>query len=385
MTIGILTNGIFPLKVGGIQKHSLYLSYHLARLGQEIHLFIISSEQLNKEALFDSLKNEDDEQHKKAVNRILLHYIPPVKLLYFPGHFILSAYLNSKKIYDYFTNQRIPLDFVYAQGFTGWYLAKKDNLLVGINPHGLEMYQIQVGSQAAQLMIAWAMRQNLKKTDKVFSLGKGLDKIIASLGIRKNDILRSPNGIEASWVPTAFEKEGPAKNRRALFIGRYERRKGVEELTSVIMHNCTLKNLELCFIGPIPERLKIKQKQVKYLGLIKDSETIKLELSKSDILICPSYSEGMPTVILEAMSQGLAIIATDVGAVSELVDNTNGWLIPPKNKEALNGALEKALSISNEELRLKQRQSWEKVKRYTWSEVAKQTLSEIQRAIDLEA
>jgi glycosyltransferase involved in cell wall biosynthesis len=385
MKIGILTNGIFPLKVGGIQKHSLYLSYHLARLGQEIHLFIISSEQLHKEVLFDSLKNEDNEQHKKILNRIFLHYILPVRLIYFPGHFILSTYLNSKKTYNYFTNHRIRLDFIYAQGFTGWYLTKKDNLLVGINPHGLNMFQISLGSKLVQSMLAWAMRRNLKNAKKALSLGKGLDEIITSLGVEKNNILRSPNGIDKSWILDEFEKSQPRETRRAIFIGRYERLKGIEELMSVIMHNSALKNLELYFIGPIPERLRIKQEQIKYLGLIKDSEIIKTELSKSDILICPSYSEGMPTVILEAMSQGLAIIATDVGAVSELVDDTNGWLIPPKNEEALNSALENALSISNEELRLKQRQSWEKVKRYTWPEVAKQTLSEIQKAIDLEA
>ena len=51
--------------------------------------------------------------------------------------------------------------------------------------------------------------------------------------------------------------------------------------------------------------------------------------------MCPSYSEGMPNVIMEAMSRGLAIIATDVGAVSKLVDEENGWLINPRGLEKL--------------------------------------------------
>ena len=46
-----------------------------------------------------------------------------------------------------------------------------------------------------------------------------------------------------------------------------------------------------------------------------------------DILICPSYSEGMPNVILEAMSRGLAIIATNVGAIRLLVSEDNGVLL----------------------------------------------------------
>ena len=46
-----------------------------------------------------------------------------------------------------------------------------------------------------------------------------------------------------------------------------------------------------------------------------------------DILLCPSYSEGMPNVILEAMSRGLAIIATNVGAIRLLVSEDNGVLL----------------------------------------------------------
>jgi len=50
-------------------------------------------------------------------------------------------------------------------------------------------------------------------------------------------------------------------------------------------------------------------------------------LRASDILICPSWSEGMPNVILEAMANGLAVIATDVGATNVLVGEGTGWLL----------------------------------------------------------
>ena len=54
-------------------------------------------------------------------------------------------------------------------------------------------------------------------------------------------------------------------------------------------------------------------------------------MRNSDCLICPSYSEGMPTVILEAMASWCCIIASDVGAVRCIVDKNNGWLISPGN------------------------------------------------------
>ena len=49
---------------------------------------------------------------------------------------------------------------------------------------------------------------------------------------------------------------------------------------------------------------------------------------KSDVLILPSYNEGLPMAILEAMSYGLAIVSTDVGSINEAVNNgLNGMYI----------------------------------------------------------
>ena len=78
----------------------------------------------------------------------------------------------------------------------------------------------------------------------------------------------------------------------------------------------------------------------------------------------------MPTVILEAMASGCAIIASDVGAVAEEVDDTNGWLVLPGNKKNLKESIIKALTISNAELIMKKTRSIEKVKeRFLWEDV----------------
>ena len=75
----------------------------------------------------------------------------------------------------------------------------------------------------------------------------------------------------------------------------------------------------------------MKIDNVFYHGLIEETKIITNILDEMDILICPSYSEGMPNVILESMARGLAIIATDVGASSLLVDDKVGWLMDSKN------------------------------------------------------
>ena len=93
-----------------------------------------------------------------------------------------------------------------------------------------------------------------------------------------------------------------------------------------------------------------------------------------DVLICPSYSEGMPNVILEGMSRGLAIIATDVGATDQLVDDTNGKLIKFENSKELMDDLYKLIlifsTIDQSELLLKQEMSLKKINDFSFNEIA---------------
>lgn len=64
-----------------------------------------------------------------------------------------------------------------------------------------------------------------------------------------------------------------------------------------------------------------------------------------DLLILPSLSEGLPFVVLEAMAAGKPVLATDVGAMSEVIrNNDNGWLVTPGNVEVLKDKLIKVLS-----------------------------------------
>ncbi|MCS7230249.1 MAG: glycosyltransferase, partial [Candidatus Kryptonium sp.] len=73
-------------------------------------------------------------------------------------------------------------------------------------------------------------------------------------------------------------------------------------------------------------------------------------LSQSDIFVLPSRWEGLPLTIIEAMMAGLPVVASNVGGVSELVDNgVTGFLVPPGNVEVFVDAL-KTL-VDNESLR----------------------------------
>ena len=95
------------------------------------------------------------------------------------------------------------------------------------------------------------------------------------------------------------------------------------------------------------------------------------------MLVCPSWSEGFPNVILEAMASGLAIIATHVGAVAAMVSDKNGWLIEPTNKQQLEIALINA--IDSKELISKKEYSLQLVQStFNWEVIAQKTIEAIQ-------
>lgn len=83
---------------------------------------------------------------------------------------------------------------------------------------------------------------------------------------------------------------------------------------------------------------------VKFEGWVAGEHKINL-LKKMDAFILPSYAEGLPLSILEAMSFSLPIIATNVGGIPEIVENNiNGYLISPKNNSQLFEAISKIVA-----------------------------------------
>ncbi|MCB1574247.1 MAG: glycosyltransferase [Xanthomonadales bacterium] len=67
-------------------------------------------------------------------------------------------------------------------------------------------------------------------------------------------------------------------------------------------------------------------------------------IAAADVLTLPSWSEGYPNVVVEAVACGRPVVATDVGGTREILDASNGILVPPRNAAALETALEAALS-----------------------------------------
>ena len=89
----------------------------------------------------------------------------------------------------------------------------------------------------------------------------------------------------------------------------------------------------------------------------------------ADLFCLPSYSEGCPNVVVEALACGRPVVATRVGGIPELVKGTCGMLIPPRDIGELRRALDAALSKQwdGEEIARTSRRSWKDVAAETFA------------------
>ncbi len=383
MKIALFTDGIHPYVVGGMQKHSYYLAKYLAKNDIYIDLYHCIP-------YGQTLVKDLEGFTKKELSFIRQFCFNFPKASRYPGHYIVRSYVYSKILYDAFMENG-KVDFVYAQGFSGWYYMKKKKSgitlpLIGVNFHGLEMFQKAASfrSKLEQIMFKAPVRRVLCQSDYVFSLGGKLTAILKNIVKDSKKVVTISIGIGENWL--IDDKISYCKTnhiRQFVFIGRYERRKGIEELSEVLSTMKKAYNFKFHFIGPIPEENKISSDKVIYHGLVREEEKIKSILRGADVLVSPSYSEGMPTVILEAMVSGCAVIASDVGAVCDEVDKANGWLILPGDKKTLEKTLIEAIEISDEQLLSKKEASMKRIKeKFLWNDVAKKTILFIESVIE---
>jgi glycosyltransferase involved in cell wall biosynthesis len=134
-----------------------------------------------------------------------------------------------------------------------------------------------------------------------------------------------------------------------LFLGYVSNKKGLFDLLDVLKENKELYQNKIQLViggnGEIDTLKKyLKENKlddlVQFVGWISNVEKAGW-LKKADIFVLPSYFEGLPISILEAMSYGHPIITTNVGGIPEIVmNNKNGVICEPGNKEELKNAID---------------------------------------------
>jgi glycosyltransferase involved in cell wall biosynthesis len=169
-------------------------------------------------------------------------------------------------------------------------------------------------------------------------------KTFAAVKIYASDVNVAliPNCVALNFLPSCGSLE--SKVKVALFVGWVIPTKGIRELIEAwsIVNPC---DWTLRIIGPIDFRYReellnrFQPNNCEFLGELPHEQAM-AQMSTCDLFVLPSHTEGFPNVVVEAMALGRPILATNVGAIPEMLGEGAGVLVESKNVDALVIALD---------------------------------------------
>lgn len=219
-------------------------------------------------------------------------------------------------------------------------VSKLFNKKIVIHLHGSEF---KVFYYSSNKLIKKFIKFLIRSSDAFLVLGDNWEKVIKEIEPdSKTFVLRNSISIPDSKVNLNEEEFN------ILFLGVLIKRKGIYDLIDAIKlldDKDYIKKYNMKFIiggiGKEQDKLEeiIKNKKLGYcINMAGWVDGLKKEelLKKSQLFVLPSYNEGLPMAILEAMSHGIPTISTKVGSIDEVVKSEeNGYLIKPRDIDSL--------------------------------------------------
>jgi glycosyltransferase involved in cell wall biosynthesis len=198
----------------------------------------------------------------------------------------------------------------------------------------------------------------IKKSSYVTAVSSELIRIMKDLGADPQRLSVPRFGVDSQIFYPNCDVRKSRVNLKITFVGSLIPKKGLQDLIEA-MTSPQFAKTELVVVGDgyygtELKRLageKLKDRIVEWKGIISPIKVGEV-LRESDILVLPSYTEGSPNVIKEAMATALPVIGSRIGGVPELVDHgRTGFLYEPGDIEELRKCLGKL--VVNEDMRLK--------------------------------
>jgi glycosyltransferase involved in cell wall biosynthesis len=173
--------------------------------------------------------------------------------------------------------------------------------------------------------------------------------VVEELGVPGGRVEILNNGVPEPAQPRERAAEGAP--RRVLFLGNLSERKGVSDLLQALARPSVRDtSLQVTFAGggDVPAYEEQARQLgidgfVRFEGWVGQDDVARL-MARSDVLVLPSYDEGLPLVILEALANGVAVVCTPVGEIpSVLTDGVNACFVNPGDVDGIAACLTQVL------------------------------------------
>lgn len=214
-----------------------------------------------------------------------------------------------------------------------------------------------VGERAS---LRWQLGQLLPGANRVVVVSRALGDKVVALGVDRARVRVVYNGIDAQLFRPRDRAEArrrlglPPDKKIVLYVGRLEKEKGVVDLLDAWHGPFKLRSdMELILVGDGTARAEAERRAAAPGGGIRLVGARPLAeipdwLAACDVLTLPSWNEGTPNVVLEALASGRRVVASRVGGIPDLLDPdgtgdvTLGRLVPARAPDALAAALVQA-------------------------------------------
>lgn len=302
-------------------------------------------------------------QRCRVENGVIIHhptyyYIPYVMRMFYGEFFYysikhLSSSLLTKNKFDL-----IYSSWLYPDSWAAAKLAKKFNIPLFVKVHGSDVNRLKPGNSITRSSLEVALQAK-----KLLCVSKALKIKLVHFGVPEFKLEVLYNGVDRSiFHPMKLQDVRRQLNIDSdvflvLYVGNLKKEKGIYELITSFkaVSGSIDKQSRLVIIGSGTYGATAKQLVsslnmtdiVQFLGS-QPLETIALWMNAASLLCLPSYMEGVPNVVLEALMCGTTVIATAVGGIPELDSGESPMiLVPPQNIDALTSALKIGMSQPN--------------------------------------
>lgn len=243
--------------------------------------------------------------------------------------------------------------WAYPDGCAAVLFARALGKPVVVKVHGTDLnYVTKLPSARA------VARRTLPRADATVTVSRALGDELAGLGVPRDRIHLVANGVDDAVFTPRSKAEArrtlgtPVEGKVVLFVGRLEPQKGTGELLAAWPEvRRQVPDARLVLVGDGMSRPQVEAACGADPSIVAPGPKPLLEvarwMSACDVFTLPSWMEGTPNVVLEALASGRPAVASDVGGIPDVLrDPRSGLVVPAKDAAALAAGLVQALTTS---------------------------------------
>jgi len=245
-----------------------------------------------------------------------------------------------------------------------------------------QWHKIEASSFRAAFFRTLERRSIRRPFAKIICLTKHSQRVLQAEGIEPERLVHIPHAIDTEMFtkgvsPYFREQLQLSPDSFVLgYAGALTRDKGIQHLLNAIANLQHRQNIHLLLAGEGEDRLYFEQlvrsrkiRNVTFLGAI-DYGTVPAFMASLDLYVVPSYTETLPTSVLEALATGTPVMATGVGGTAEFLQNRLGVVIPQPKAKIIAETIDKWIDRRRELKQMGERGYRQVMKEHTWEKTS---------------